>query len=123
MNVDIKLDEDQLKAALREVVRDEIRAILNDQLDNIVAGEMAKMRLFKPGSSDLSTMITNKVDTACSRAMGRDEMRSVMRSVAHEIAKNRASKIVNAAFDRETIECMKERLRIHMRGAVQEVFS
>ena len=99
MNAVIKLDPNDIRELVEETMREEIRAALIGQLDNVVAGEMAKMKLFKPGSSDLATMITNKVQKACSQAMGSGRLYDVMHRAAVErgrqIAEKEGEKIAN----------------------------
>ena len=92
MQATLKLDPNDIRELIEETMREEIRAALAGQLDNMVAGEMAKMKLFKPGSSDLATMITNKVQRACSQAMSSDSLRDVMYRAAVERGRQIAEK-------------------------------
>ena len=92
MEATIKLNPDDLRELVKETMREEIRAALVGQLDNMVAGEMAKMKLFKPGSSDLATMITNKVNKACSQAMGSERLYDVIHRAAVERGRQIAEK-------------------------------
>lgn len=78
MNLELTIPTDSLKEHIENFIREEVRSCLVNQLDNIVAGEMAKMKLFKPGTSDLASMITRKVDTACSRALSQPDLKAFM---------------------------------------------
>jgi len=117
MEATIKLDPDDLRELVKETMREEIRAALVGQLDNIVAGEMAKMKLFKPGSSDLATMITNKVQKACSQAMGQETLSRVIRHAAEfrarQVAEEEGMKIA-----KELRTDLRARMKL---GAQQEL--
>lgn len=78
MNLELTIPTDSLKEHIENFIREEVRSCLVNQLDNIVAGEMAKMKLFKPGTSDLASMITRKVDTACARALAQPDLKTFM---------------------------------------------
>lgn len=78
MNLELKISTDSLKEHIEKFIREEVRSCLENQLDDIVAGEMAKMKLFKPGTSDLASMITRKVDTACARALAQPDLKTFM---------------------------------------------
>lgn len=115
MEAVIKVDPSDLRGLIQETMREEIRAALADQLDNIVAGEMAKIKLFKPGSSDLATMITNKVQRACSQAMSSESLREAMYRAAVErgrdIAEKQGKKIAGE---------LRSDLRMHMKVVVEK---
>ena len=116
MNAEIKLDPESLRALIGETLREEIRAALVDQLDHIVAGEMAKMKLFKPGSSDLATMITNKVDNAISRAMGQEDIRDVILTQS-----GRRAQVVADKFEKKIMDSMRLRVVSRLKKKLEEL--
>lgn len=104
------------KDLVEKILREEVRALLVGQLDNVVVGEMAKMKIFKPGSSDLATMITNKVDTAISRACSREDLRS---EISHA-ARMRAIKAADE-HAKETVVAIRDTVRSRMKFSMRNL--
>ena len=109
MNVELALKKEELRELFSEIIREEVRAALTTQLDNVVVGEMAKMKLFKPGTSNLATMITNKVNTACAKAVGQDSLRDFVYREARTLTREKVDRIAGGMRD-EMAKSIRSRL-------------
>lgn len=92
--------QEKLSAIVQDIVRTEIKQVIETQLDNIVAGELAKLRLLKPGTSDLSTMIEKKLKTTINGLMTRE---TIMVLARREIAEKTNAQIAKMQKELSTL--------------------
>ena len=98
--LDIVDFQNKLTTLVQDIVRAEIKQVLETQLDNIVAGELAKIRLLKPGTSDLSTMIEKKIKATVNGLMTKE---TVMVLARREIAEKTSAQISKMQKDLTTM--------------------
>lgn len=62
MKVNLLIEEDDLfREHVRRLIEGQVRHILREQLDGIVAGEIAKLRLLQPNSPSLSNLVADEI--------------------------------------------------------------
>lgn len=77
---------------LKDTVQQHVREILNHQLKDVVAGELARLRMVEPSSSTLSDVLTDvlqfKIDTRFKQLLApavRVEMQKHFRVMAEKV--------------------------------------
>lgn len=72
MKVNLNIEEDeQFRKYVKDMIAGQVRGFLRAQLEGVVAGEIAKLRLLQPNSETLNEMVSRQV-----RAMVESHVRS-----------------------------------------------
>jgi hypothetical protein len=92
MKVNLNIEEDdQFRSHVRNLIEGQVRAVLREQLNGIVAGEIAKLRLLQPNSPTLGEHVAKEVSRVTAGAVNSTNVRQLLTeqvrmAVAQEIA-------------------------------------
>lgn len=81
MKVNLNIEEDeQFRAYVKDLISGQVRKVLREQLAGIVAGEIAKLKLLSPNSTELRYLVERYVNGAINKELGRLNMQERVRN-------------------------------------------
>ena len=88
MKVNLQIEEDdQFRNHVKSLIEGQVRHILREQLQGVIAGEIAKLRLLQPNSTTIGDMVAIELRRhTASKVTAADVSKEVSRLVAIEVA-------------------------------------
>jgi hypothetical protein len=81
----------ELDDMIRKIVGERVRVILEEQLGNVVAGEMAKMRLTGKGAPGVAELVNKKLTQMLTHRLNATTIQSLARRRVDEVIGNQAN--------------------------------